>query len=129
MRSPSNASRNALACDRFGFSASSCSYVWATSSMARSLRAASSGSESYARSLINRSDSPDVKSASSVPSARVTLCGLALAACKSCVSPRRSLQVLEMACKLGPGQRQTGKIRYRTEDVKEALETLIANRA
>ena len=26
MRSPSNASRNALACDRFGFSASSCSY-------------------------------------------------------------------------------------------------------
>jgi hypothetical protein len=26
VRAPSNASRNALACDRFGFSASSCSY-------------------------------------------------------------------------------------------------------
>ena len=55
---------------------------------------------------------------------------LRLKTAKSCVSPRRrSLQVLEMACKLGPGQPQTGKTRYRTEGVKEALEILIAKKA
>src|SRR5215207_1909076 len=121
MRSPSNASRNALACDRFGFSASSCSYGVGDQLDGPLFEGGVKRVGVVRRSLINRSDSPDVKSASSVPSARVTLCGLALATCKSCVSPRRSLQVLEMACKLGPGQRQTGKIRYRTEGVKEAF--------